>query len=75
MIDLRQGDCLQVMSTIPAKSIDMIMTDLISLADSSSESIDFMLSIIERHHRENLSHRISLLVQEALPTAKEIRGQ
>ena len=51
------------------------MTDLASLADSSNESIDFMLSIIERHYRENLSHRISLLVQEALPTPREIRGQ
>jgi DNA modification methylase len=28
MIDLRQGDCLEVMKTIPDKSIDMILCDL-----------------------------------------------
>ena len=28
MIDLRQGDCLEVMKDIPDKSIDMILCDL-----------------------------------------------
>lgn len=28
MIDLRQGDCLEIMKTIPDKSIDMILCDL-----------------------------------------------
>ncbi len=27
MIDLRQGDCLEIMRDIPGGSIDMIMTD------------------------------------------------
>ena len=27
MIDLRQGDCLEVMKDIPDKSIDLIVTD------------------------------------------------
>ena len=27
MIDLRQGDCLEVMKTIPDKSIDLVVTD------------------------------------------------
>ena len=28
MIDLRQGDCLEIMKDIPDKSIDMILADL-----------------------------------------------
>ena len=28
MIDLRQGDCLELMKDIPDKSIDMILCDL-----------------------------------------------
>lgn len=28
MIDLRQGDCLEIMKDIPDKSIDMILCDL-----------------------------------------------
>ena len=28
MIDLRQGDCLELMKDIPSKSIDMILCDL-----------------------------------------------
>lgn len=28
MIDLRQGDCLELMKNIPDKSIDMILCDL-----------------------------------------------
>ena len=28
MIDLRQGDCLEVMKDIPDKSVDMILCDL-----------------------------------------------
>lgn len=28
MIDLKQGDCLELMKDIPDKSIDMILTDL-----------------------------------------------
>ena len=27
MIDLRQGDCLELMKDIPDKSIDLIVTD------------------------------------------------
>ena len=27
MIDLRQGDCLELMKTIPDKSVDLIITD------------------------------------------------
>ena len=27
MIDLKQGDCLEVMKDIPNKSIDLIVTD------------------------------------------------
>lgn len=28
MIDLKQGDCLELMKEIPDKSIDMILADL-----------------------------------------------
>ena len=28
MIDLRQGDCLEIMKEIPSESIDMILCDL-----------------------------------------------
>lgn len=28
MIDLRHGDCLEVMKTLPAQSVDAIITDL-----------------------------------------------
>ena len=28
MIDLRQGDCLELMKDIPDKSVDMILCDL-----------------------------------------------
>ena len=27
MIDLRQGDCLEIMNEIPEKSVDLILTD------------------------------------------------
>lgn len=27
MIDLRLGDCLEIMKTIPDKSIDLVLTD------------------------------------------------
>ena len=58
MIDLRQGDCLEVMKDIPDKSIDMILCDL--PYGTTACKWDTIIPFANRHHIYSFSNYLIL---------------
>lgn len=54
MVDLRQGDCLQVMKELPDNSIDMILCDL-PYGTTRNKTINGLISLLYGKSTKELS--------------------
>lgn len=62
MIDLRQGDCLELMKGIPDESIDMVLTDLpYGMTDNKWDSVIPLAPLFEQYQRIIKPHGAVLL--------------